>query len=372
MRNLFLCDTPYQVIVATQIAQTKFNNDFNGIVITDKIAEYSSLYNSIKESNSFDEVIMWKIKADYKKRGKVYYIFSALLSKIHLHKKDKRFGSYDNVFCGNLGSESTILLRHLKRKKFVKTFLFEDGFSTYSNDCGNFFEVINNKAGLKNKFLRLFRWCRFEYFLIIKGIYVFSPKLFDWKPEFDVYEIEKIDSKNSAMIELYNRIFGMEKLDDSYKEKVIFFEESYYADSINVKDDVVIEKIASIVNQEDFLLKMHPRNPTNRFKSLGIHVNRNTSIPWEIIALNINLEDKTLVTIASGSALTSLVNTNMKPKRIIMLMDCDETDKEGLTPSVDILRRIGKSFGDIVWLPKSVEEVYEYFEKEQKSKRGEK
>ena len=149
---------------------------------------------------------------------------------------------------------------------------------------------------------------------------------------------------------------------DSYSEEVIFFEESYFADSIDVGDELIIKQIANKVGLDNFLLKIHPRNPVNRFESVGIHVNKDTSIPWEIIALNKDLNDKILITIASGSALTSLVNTNIKPKKIIMLMNCEEMDDELLTPSLDILRRIAKSFNDVVWLPKSIEEVDKYFE----------
>lgn len=364
MKNLFLCNTPYQVIVATQIAKSEYENDVNDIIVTDKIADYERLYTNIEKSGVFNRVTLWRIKNKYTNKSGLFFVASFLLSKLNINIHKINFGKYDNLFCGNIAKVATILYRTLKRKKEVNTYLFEDGFSTYSKECCGFFEKINKKNTIRQKLIRVYRKASFEFFFDLKGMYLFSPNILDWKPPFPVIEIEKIDSNNNDLVETYNRIFGVRTIIDSYSEGVIFFEESYFADSIDIGDEDVIKQIANKVGLDEFLLKMHPRNPVNRFNKVGIKVNKDTSIPWEIIALNNDLSDKTLVTIASGSAITSLVNTNTKPQKIIMLMNCEEIDDELLTPSLEILRRIAETFNDIIWLPKSIEEVYEYFEKE--------
>lgn len=363
MKNLFLCNTPYQVIVATQIAKSEYEKDVNDIIVTDKIADCERLYTNIEKSGVFNKVTLWRIKNKYANKNGLFFFASFLLSKLRINIHKIKFGKYDNLFCGNIAKVATILYRTLKQKKEVNTYLFEDGFSTYSKECCDFFEKINKNNNIKQKLLRVYRKAGFEFFLDLKGMYLFSPSILDWEPSFPVIEIEKIDSKNNDLVETYNRIFGIRTIIDSYSEKYIFFEESYFADSINIGDETIIKQIAYRVGLDGFLLKIHPRNPVNRFNNIGIKVNKDTSIPWEIIALNNDLSNKVLITIASGSALTSLVNTNIKPKKIIMLMNCEEIDDELLTPSLEILRRIAKSFGDTVWLPKSIEEVYEYFEK---------
>ena len=362
MKNLFLCNTPYQVIVATQIVTSKYENDVNDIIVTDRIADYESLYKNIKKSGVFNKVTIWKIKNKYARKSGVFFVVSLLLSKLGINIHSVNFGEYDNLFCGNIAKVATILYRIVKQKKEVNTYLFEDGFSTYSKECGDFFLKINRTKTIKQKLLRIYRKASFEFFLDLKGIFIFSPNILDWEPSFPIIEIDKIDSKNNNLVAIYNSIFGISTIVDSYSEGVIFFEESYFADSIDVGDEIIIKQLANKVGLDSFLLKIHPRNPVNRFNSVGIHVNKDTSIPWEIIALNKDLSDKILITIASGSALTSLVNTNIRPKKIIMLMNCEEIDDGLLTPSLDILRRIAKSFNDVVWLPKRVEEIYKYFE----------
>lgn len=362
MKNLFLCNTPYQVIVATQIVISKYDNDTNDIVVTDRIADYESLCANIEKSGVFNKVTIWKIKNKYAKKSGLYYIASLLLSKLKINIHNISFGEYDNLFCGNIAKVATILYRVTKNKKDINTYLFEDGFSTYSKECGDFFKKINKTHTVKQKILRLYRKASFDYFLNLKGIFLFSPSILDWEATFPIIEIEKIDSNNKDLVETYNSIFGISSIVDSYSEEVIFFEESYFADSIDIGDETIVKQVANKVGLDNFLLKIHPRNPVNRFESLGIHVNEDTSIPWEIIAINKDLSDKILITIASGSAITSLVNTSIKPKRIIMLMDCKEIDDELLTPSLEILRRIAKSFNDTVWLPKKLNEVYNYFE----------
>lgn len=362
MKNLFLCNTPYQVIVATQIATSKYENNINDIIVTDKIADYESLYENIKKSGVFNKVTIWKIKNKYAKKSGLFFVLSLLLSKLNINIHKISFGEYDNLFCGNIAKVATILYRVLKQKTEVNTYLFEDGFSTYSKECGDFFLKINRTRTIKQKLFRIYRKASFEFFLDLKGIYLFSPNILDWEPTFPVVEIDKIDSDNNDLVETYNRIFGISTIVDSYSEGVIFFEESYFADSIDVGDETIIKQVANKVGLDNYLLKIHPRNPVNRFDDMGIHVNKDTSIPWEIIALNKDLRDKILITIASGSALTSLVNTNVRPKKIIMLMNCEEIDDGLLTPSLEILRRIANSFEDIVWLPKSVGEAYKYFE----------
>ena len=132
---------------------------------------------------------------------------------------------------------------------------------------------------------------------------------------------------------------------------------------ICVEDEEILDKISNIVGKDNLFVKIHPRNPINRFKRKGYKTNENTTVPWEIVALNMDIENKVLLTIASGSALTSLVNVSTKPKMIIMLMDCKEIDKKSLTPSVDMLRKVAENYKDVVVLPNSLNDLNKCFEK---------
>ena len=128
----------------------------------------------------------------------------------------------------------------------------------------------------------------------------------------------------------------------------------------------MVNKIAEVVGKENIFVKIHPRNKVNRFQKLGYVTNQNTEIPWEIIALNIPISEKVLLTIASGSALTSLVNMSSVPKKIVMLMNCKEIDDSKLTSSLHSLRTVASLHRDTVCLPDSFDEAIELLQEETK------
>lgn len=64
--------------------------------------------------------------------------------------------------------------------------------------------------------------------------------------------------------------------------------------------------MAAIYGKDNIMIKVHPRNRENRFKMLGYNTNTDLTIPWEVIALNIDgLDNKVLATMTS----TALINT---------------------------------------------------------------
>jgi len=128
-----------------------------------------------------------------------------------------------------------------------------------------------------------------------------------------------IDAGNKELVNLYNEVFKYDPSVDSYEEPIIFFEESYYADGYDVNDVEMVDKIADIVGKENLFIKTHPRNPENRFKKLGYKTNKNTSIPWEVICMNIDLSNKTLVTIASVAAIVPATMLGKKYKGILLM-----------------------------------------------------
>lgn len=138
-------------------------------------------------------------------------------------------------------------------------------------------------------------------------MYAFSPEIMTYYPPFVVEKLPPIDYADKELVMLYNKIFNFNMNVDSYRQKVIFFEESYYADGYKVDDVEIVNQIASIVGKENTFVKIHPRNPENRFEKLGYYTNKNTSIPWEVIAMNLDLSDKILITIASVSVIMPCV-----------------------------------------------------------------
>lgn len=357
MRNLFICKTPYQLIVITQLVLTQYGNDMNDLLICDTIANVESLSISIREANIFNSVeIHRSMSVQNRVSKRKYYLIAG---KQLLHIKKDVFGfqtKYDRLFICNLSFEETLIYRELKyTNRNLKKYMFEDGFATYTEMYGRFVgALVFNKSVLHN-IKALCKRFKYGVFNKVDGLYVFSPDLLDWHPAFAVFAIPKIDPEDRLARITFNKIFGLQKLEDRYEEKYVFFEESYYADGNDVGDVELVNRIAEVTGKNNLFVKIHPRNPKNRFHDLGYKTNVNTFVPWEIIALNIDLKEKVLITIASGSALTSLVNTSVSPKAIFMLMNSREFRNKKLTPSADTLNRVASCYPENIIMPEDME-----------------
>ena len=177
-----------------------------------------------------------------------------------------------------------------------------------------------------------------------------------WKPVFEILPIKKVQKDDKEYINMLNVIFGYNSMNDIYDKKIVFFEESYYADGNDIGDVEIVNYIASVVGKENIFIKIHPRNPINRFAELGYKTNRNTVIPWEITAMNEDFSDKTLITIASGSSITSYFMSSNEAGKSILLYDMEGIDKSKLTPTIDVFDAICKKVGYFIY-PKTKDEL---------------
>ena len=357
MKNLFVCKTPYQLIVITQLVLAQYKDDINDILLCDTIANVESLAHNIRETTVFNSIKVHPSMSILNRVSKSQYYIIAF--KQLLNKRNHMFEfqvQYDRFFICNLSFEETLLYRELKYgNPNMKVYMFEDGFATYTEMYGQFFDVLCVKKSFLHNIKILQKRLKYGVFTKVDGLFVFSPNLLDWHPTFAVLTIPKINPEDRNSRLTFNKIFGLQQLEDSYEEKFVFFEESYYSDGNDVGDVELVNRIAEVTGKNDLIVKIHPRNPENRFLKMGYKTNTNTFVPWEIIALNIDIKEKVLITIASGSALTSLVNTSVSPKAVFMLMNSRGFKNKKLTPSVDTLKRVASHHPEKIILPDDVE-----------------
>lgn len=357
MRGMFICKTPYQAMVALRISLTKYKSDKIDILLFDTIANVDVLHDRMQEAGVFSNIYVYKCLAYYHLPN-----MRRRLCPLFLRTKTFNQETYDFVFFSNILDwfVNNIIRRLRKRNAKLKVYMYEDGFSSYSKHYDDFFRMLTNNNSV------LYRYYQTIYneYNNLNGFFVFSPELLDWIPPCPVEPIEKIAPNDTEYRTAINKLFGYNTVQDVYNQEFIFFEESYFADGIDIGDTDIIEKIAEIVDKKRIFVKIHPRNPINRFKQKGFATNRNTIMPWEVIALNIDLRDKVLITIASGSALTALVNMESRPKKIIMLMDCKEIDDSKLTATLQTLRKIAYHYKGLVFTPHSFAELYDFTRKD--------
>ena len=354
MEILILCKSAFQLVSSSRIAETVHKGDNVDMALFDNIANADKLLDSIKRSSFFRDVNIYSYQKYARgrrpKRKAAPYMYNIKLPTERV---------YDIVYFANVYDWiSNQIIHHLreavkKAGKELEVRMFEDGFSTYSDHYGKFFSRLGKYSPIQK---HLTERAYGEYYNISK-LFVFTPELVEWKPPFELVPIKKISYDDTDYIREMNIIFNFEKLTDKYDKDIIFFEESYFADNIKVDDIGVIKRIAAIAGKDNIFVKIHPRNPVNRFKGMGICTNENTVVPWEIIAMNIDLTNKLLITIASGSALTSLVNMSVVPKRIIMLANMEGIDETKLTPTCRTLKRIAMHYPETASLPETYEEL---------------
>lgn len=315
MKNILaLCATPYQLLVVNQIAEQFYGEDDFSVVVLDTMANAETVYTRLQKESRFKKVYFWKVKDRFKfnKLQKLCNrLFGFAASKRIMSKYDGLDEKYDVLLYANNSKivmhTGTVLL-HTNKNLSVE--LFEDGFSTYSEHVGNAFSA----NGLISKIRR-------RFFLKTSKLYLFNPQILVWKPNFPVLHLDTHFSAN--YLARINRVFDYESLEDNYGKKVIFFEESYAADGKEIDDTELLGEIASIVGKENIMVKIHPRNPENRFEKLGYETNRNISIPWEVIVLNCNFNDSMFVTIASNAAMNPYFLFG-KTTPAILLYKCTE------------------------------------------------
>ena len=297
MRLLFLCNTLYQLIGASSIREM-FPSDQADLILSDHTTRNKKIFDRFqKEKLIFDNIYYIETKYLYEydnrlsnyERNKDYKEDTTISKMMNLN-------NYDMFFCANAEPFSTRVVNYLMHKnKHIQINWFEDGLSAYSFDKCYFPSWKGKiKAELKNA-LGLFGVTS-----SVSSYYVFQPDKMLWTPKAAIKQIQPISEKLS--IEL-GQLFDFSNCVDKYEEKYIFFEDGAMDWSTNA-DVELVKVIAEIVGKENIIVKIHPRNPVNRFKELGFKTNQDTSIPWEIIASNIDIENKVLISMYSQSVIT--------------------------------------------------------------------
>lgn len=304
--NLILCNSVYQVFVALWLKHNMLSEENSDIIISDHMNGYDLIAESIKKTGLFKTVYTVKSKhfvfGSYEYSSQLQKFFYRTFPKKELYKFIKLKTKYDSFYFSNLDEFSELIYDVLKRRNNkMKVNIYTDGISTQSKLFEGYYNDTDIPKTKKYKFFALISGKKYIYGNINKFL-VFEPDLMEWDPKCKVVKINPV-SKDETFLNIVNQVFEYENIEDEYNEKYIFFEESFYADSGYMEDVELIEKLAEIVGKENLLIKIHPRNPKNRFKELGYKTNKNTSVPWEVIAMNIDLSDKKLISIASSSIL---------------------------------------------------------------------
>ncbi len=311
-KNLLFCvDSAFQFIIATNLKMTLYKDEKADIIIYNSFKSAKQIYNNLNNKTVYENVYLadtvlcrtgktWSI---IKKLPKyILYLRSLVKPKVVVDEIlqtnfDKK---YDIFFFNGAGALPEAIFNTCKNNNpRMQVFRIEDGVSSGMYEYGK-------EKGKFRVFLERFTQKMFQNYCIedaVKGYYLSNTEISVIRPKYKLIKSPQISRDNDELREFLNQAFDYTA--DKIDEKIIFFESgAAYFENNNEEVDLV-EQLCNVFEPKDILIKMHPRRKGNRYQNLGVHVSEVSSVPWEIIQLNNNMNGKIFVSIGSGALFSS-------------------------------------------------------------------
>ena len=368
-RRVFLCNTVFQVLVAMWINHTYFKGDERSdIIISDHMNGARDITDRMQQYGEFKNAYFVESLDAARNRIPENH-FSFMKKEWNPYRYIKRTFDlnvdYDHIFVSNLDPFTKRYFSAVaKNNPNVNVHIFEDGLSTYSK----LFETWFRNSGRPD--YDLLRGVLYDYVYrkkyikdYVKDIWLLTPEFLQWDPGVPVKTVEKINPKDEVYLDICNKVFGYYDSKDVYDKKYIFMEESFFADGKEIPDVELLNQIAEQVGKENIMVKIHPRNPVNRFEKLGFKTNLDTGIPWELICMNmVDLNQKVLLTVSSNSILNPIMIFGIPVRayslyRIINRLNGCMTENSFLSPVWDLVRLGYEKYRPFITICDSINDI---------------
>jgi hypothetical protein len=356
LKNSFICCTPFHILVSIHLAKTKYSNDDNTIFISDHFASSLKIKKKLEQLSVFNNVYYVKDKKlSYDKSvlnfKKITYFFFDNVSKL-INKNPEGF-NYDQLFIFTNSFFSKILLnKAIKTNPALQINFVEEGIMTYLLNK----QDRNEKLKIyMDKWLQLFFNKRFLNLDIVNKILLFKPAYFMGNINCTLEEIPIINKNDKNFINKLNFVFEYKKQNDFNNYPYIFFDQSFSIDGNGIVNEFeVIKKLINIIKVEEILVKLHPRDSVDKFNKIGNLNVSNANFPWELIYLNEDCNNMTLISVNS-SALFSPYNIFGEKHKLILLFDLFNLKRDYLEEFVRI------SENKEIFIPKTEDELRSFF-----------
>ena len=352
---LLICNTPFQILMACHIAALYYKGYDVDITISEGIKDGETLAQNAQKATMFRNVLYIKNKKTFLSSssilGKCRYVFGRIWEVWNNWKIAKNLSKnrYDVCLFSNISIFTKLFTSLLhKHNPNAKLAIFEEGLVTYTK----LYASGDAPTSLYRRFID-----REGLLARINVLYLCHPHLLEWElPNGTIVTLPPINKNSTKLITDLNTIFDYNQCEDVYDKRILFFEESHIFEGFDVPDIDIVNQIANVVGKDEMMIKIHPRNPENRFSNLGYKTNKNTSIPWELILLNQSFEDKVLVTISSGAVVSPYLYLGI-PCISYSLLNC-LSKRPGFMQSDlgDLMQRVYKEYDEILKAPSNIEQ----------------
>lgn len=317
MADLFICDTPFQVMSALLLAWGNLESSEIDCIVTDNMPGAAGVTKRLTRVVSVRDARAAHVKHTDSSRlaNKMGYLHD-LIMPFNLRWPDcPRERRYEALFVRNYSHPFAVSAYsyYARVNEDIRLKVYDEGYSTYSRrfwtpEAG--MSALHVASGVLAR--RLGRRGTFEH---IDSAYLYEPELLRLRLPFPVGRLLPNGFRiDGFMLKELNAVFGFERESDpivsfiqgdsAAGRKYIYFEECFATDTGNQDDLKVVDAIARAVGKDRMLIKLHPRTVRDRFTPLGYTTVQSHGYPWEIVVLNLPADaDVMLISLSSGSLL---------------------------------------------------------------------
>lgn len=308
MRIAFLCRTPIHVFRTIQLKRQLLKREEADVYLFDTFPESGQVARRLRETGMFANV--YEIaEASYLVPGKASDLRTCL--KLSDFSQLLEEQDYDQLFGFNIyGAFNDLAVTRLKKHNPKLIFhMVEDGPSIYHIER----RKPKTKAylypllGLQDATEHIDFW------------WFSCPK---WMEPFGTGEkrqLPTVNKKDVGLVEAVNHVFGYREVPQLKQARLLFMEECYRNDGLLPQDldAALFDSIRRQFPEEECLVKLHPRSRENRFADT-FPVMPQTAVPWEVYALNENLENKILISLSCATMISSKLLFDEEPCSLLL------------------------------------------------------
>ncbi len=312
INSCYFCITPYQIISAVSIARQ--NHETADLYVLFDGAE--NYINEIRKENIFSKVVFIR-----KNRKKSTHRISRWLNDLREYIQCSKIAQeilipntiYDNLYfpCRILEIRCCFFY-YIKKNIPIQRISFDDGAGSYINDSINYIKPADAIVR------RLFFGKKALEPVTVKML--FDPNLYKLTCKSPKYTIKKINGEfdKQETTELFNRIFQFKKSDLITEDCILLgcIRDEILDKQGQKKLELIYNKIFQACGADNIIVKPHPRN-TASLKD-GIKYYTNYKLPLECLYMNLNCNDKVLISVSSTAAVTPKIFFDQEPYILLL------------------------------------------------------
>ena len=360
MKELFICDTPYQLLNVLNIVFHDYDIDTDekcvtrDLYIINQFKSASNLKDRIAEKNIFSHVYLLKkddtkfMKVGIKRHIRMSADF--LGPRTFLSKRFKDYDmsqlsyeDYDVVYASGAFSTVAAILKINPRAKFI---LYDDGLGSYSGD----FLIRSSGGKLNRAFCMLFHVgsyvCKPEKLLINNVSICHSTSV---KKE-DIYPLPSFDK---SFVEFCNEIFDCVDVDN---KKIVWLSQPMDC-SVGAMETRDLVRDVLLNFKKDITVRMHPRDLDKEYYQ-AFNIDDGKDL-WELSILNRNPEELILLGSYSSAQITPKILFDFEPTLVFLFLLNSQTSTEEKTTLMEKVKEIKSiyKYPDRVFVPNDRHEL---------------